>query len=256
MADGTGLRHVFEKVQPDEIYNLAAQSHVRVSFDQAEYTADVVATGTLRLLEALRDYTAVSGKQAALLPGGLVGNVRRRQSAAKRNHAVLSAQPLRAPAKWRRIGMPSITAKPTGCSSAMGFCSTTNRSGAGKRSSPAKSPARSARIKLGLQKKLFLGNLDAKRDWGYAGDYVRGHVADAASSRAGRLRRSPPANRIRSASSWTWPAAYCGLDWTQYVETDPRYFRPTEVDYLLGDASKARRQLGWKPKVSFEELVA
>ena len=172
VTDGSGLRHVIESVQPDEIYNLAAQSHVRVSFDQPEYTADVVATGTLRLLEAVRDYASEHGTAGTLLSGRVVGDVRRRSSAAKRIHCrSIRAAPMRS-AKWPRIGTPSTTAKPTGCSSANGILFNHESERRGETFVTRKITRALGRIKLGLQKKLFLGNLEARRDWGYAGDYV------------------------------------------------------------------------------------
>jgi GDPmannose 4,6-dehydratase len=253
VSDGTGLRHVLEKVQPDEVYNLAAQSHVRVSFDQPEYTADVVATGTLRLLEALRDYALASGKQPRFYQAGsseMFGASHPPQSEVTPFYPRSPYAVSKVAAHWYAINYREAYNLYI-CNGILFNHESERR---GETFVTRKITRALGRIKLGLQKKLFLGNLDAKRDWGYAGDYVeamwmmlQAEVPDDYVVATGE------AHSVREFLDLA--GAHCGLDWTRYVETDPRYFRPTEVDYLLGDASKARRLLGWKPRVSFEELV-
>ena len=253
LADGTSLRRIIERVSPDEIYNLGAQSHVRVSFDQSEYTADVVATGTLRLLEAVRDSSQASGKAPRMYQAG-------------------SSEMFGAEAPPQRESTPFYPRSPYGVSKVAAHWYAVNyREAYGLHVSNGilfnhESPRRGetfvtrkitralTRIKLGLQDKLFLGNLDAKRDWGYAGDYVEAMWLMLQQDEPGDYVIST--NEAHSVREFLDVAgARCGLDWTKYVETDPRYYRPTEVDYLLGDSTKARTTLGWAPKVSFPELV-
>lgn len=253
VADGTGLRRVIEKVRPDEIYNLAAQSHVRVSFDQAEYTADVVATGTLRLLEALRDYTASSGKRTRFYQAGsseMFGATRPPQNESTPFHPRSPYAVSKAAAHWYAINYREAY----GLFICNGILFNHESERRGETFVTRKITRALGRIKLGMQKKLFLGNLDAKRDWGYAGDYVQAMwLMLQAEEPDDYVVATGEAHSVREFLDLA--GAYSGLDWTKYVETDPRYFRPTEVDYLLGDASKARQRLGWKPLVSFEELV-
>ena len=185
LADGTGLRRILERVQPDEIYNLGAQSHVRVSFDSPSTPATSTAIGTLRLLEAMRDWIAASDSRSRFYQAGSSEMYGAAAAAAERDDAVPPAQPLRGAARslahWY---CGRTTARPTGCSSRTASSSTTSRRAAARPSSPARSPRAAARIKLGLQDKLYLGNLDAKRDWGYRGRLRRGDVADAAAGRS------------------------------------------------------------------------
>jgi GDPmannose 4,6-dehydratase len=253
LSDGTGLRHVMEKVQPDEIYNLAAQSHVRVSFDQAEYTADVVATGTLRLLEAFRDYTAASGKPTRFYQAGsseMFGAARPPQNESTPFYPRSPYAVSKVAAHWYAINYREAY----GLFICNGILFNHESERRGETFVTRKITRALGRIKLGMQRKLFLGNLDAKRDWGYAGDYVQAmRLMLQAGEPDDYVVSTGESHSVREFLDLA--AAYCGLDWTHYVETDPRYFRPTEVDYLLGDASKARQRLGWQPKVSFEELV-
>ena len=253
VSDGTGLRHVLEKVRPDEVYNLAAQSHVRVSFDQPEYTADVVATGTLRLLEALRDYALASGKQPRFYQAGsseMFGASHPPQSEATPFYPRSPYAVSKVAAHWYAVNYREAY----GLYICNGILFNHESERRGETFVTRKITRALGRIKLGLQKKLFLGNLDAKRDWGYAGDYVEAMwMMLQAELPDDYVVATGEAHSVREFLDLA--GAHCGLDWTRYVETDPRYFRPTEVDYLLGDASKARRLLGWKPRVSFEELV-
>ncbi len=253
VSDGTGLRHVLEKVRPDEVYNLAAQSHVRVSFDQPEYTADVVATGTLRLLEAVRDYALASGKQPRFYQAGsseMFGAAHPPQSEDTPFYPRSPYAVSKVAAHWYAVNYREAY----GLHICNGILFNHESERRGETFVTRKITRALGRIKLGLQKKLFLGNLDARRDWGYAGDYVEAMwMMLQADSPGDYVVATGEAHSVREFLDLA--GACCGLDWTRYVETDPRYFRPTEVDYLLGDASKARRLLGWKPRVSFAELV-
>ncbi|GMV97221.1 MAG: GDP-mannose 4,6-dehydratase [Phycisphaerae bacterium] len=250
LTDGAGLREVLTRVRPDEVYNLGAQSHVRVSFDQPVYTAQVDAVGTVRLLEALRD-TGVPARFYQASSSEMYGKVAEVPQTEK---------------------TPFYPRSPYGCAKVYAFWQTVNyRESYGMFACNGilfnhESPRRgetfvsrkitraATRIREGLQKKLYLGNLDAKRDWGFAGDYVEAMWL--------MLQQAEPDDYV-IATGQTHSVrelldlafARVGLDWHAYVETDPRYLRPAEVDLLLGDAAKARRALGWSPKVGFTELV-
>jgi GDPmannose 4,6-dehydratase len=253
LADGTAIRRVLDEVEPDEIYNLAAQSHVRVSFEQPEYTADVVATGTLRLLEAIRDLTRYS-------------------KGAVRIYHASSSEMFGAAHPPQTESTPFYPRSPYACSKVAAHWYAVNyREAYGLFISSGilfnhESPRRGetfvtrkitrglTRIALGLQQKLFLGNLDARRDWGYAGDYVEAMWL--------MLRQSSPSDYVIATGEshsvrefLDLAAEFAGVEWRHHVELDPRYLRPTEVDHLLGDACKARRELGWAPKTTFPQLV-
>ena len=253
LADGTGLRRVLERVQPDEVYNLAAQSHVMVSFEQPEYTADVVATGTLRLLEALRDHMDVRASTVKIYQAG----------SSEMYGSAVSPQSETTPFHPR---------SPYGASKVAAFWYATNYCEAydlfvtngilfnhesprrGETFVTRKISRAVGRIKEGLQDTLYLGNLDAKRDWGYAGDFVEAmwlmlqhETADDFVVATGQ------SHAVRDYLEMAF--SHAGLDWERYVRIDERYLRPAEVDTLCGDASKARTQLNWQPKVTFEELV-
>src|SRR5215469_5556912 len=252
VTDGASLRHILEKTQPDEIYNLAAQSHVRVSFDQAQYTADVVATGTLRLLEAVRDY-ARSGRQVRFYQAGsseMYGAAKPPQSETTPFYPRSPYAASEAAAHWYAVNYREAY----GLYVCNGILFNHESERRGETFVTRKITRALTRITLGLQNKLFLGNLDAKRDWGYAGDYVEAMWAML-------QQPSPDDYVIATGESHSvrefldFAASYAGVDWTRCVEMDPRYLRPTEVDFLQGDSSKARARLGWKPRASFEELV-
>lgn len=253
VTDGASLRHIMEKAQPDEVYNLAAQSHVRVSFDQAEYTADVVATGTLRFLEVLRDYVSPSGKQVRFYQAGsseMFGATNPPQS---ETSAFYPRSPY-AVSKVAAHGYAVNYREAYGLFICNGILFNHESPRRGEMFVTRKITRALGRIKLGLQDKLFLGNLTAKRDWGYAGDYVE---AMWMMMQAGQ----PDDYVVATGESHSvtefldLAAMYVDLDWRRHVETDPRYFRPSEVHYLLGDPGKIRRKLGWQPKVTFEELI-
>lgn len=253
VADGASLRHILEKVQPDEIYNLAAQSHVRVSFDQAEYTADVVATGTLRLLEALRDYVATTKKHVPFYQAGsseMFGASPPPQNEQTPFYPRSPYGASKVAAHWYAVNYREAY----GLFISNGILFNHESHRRGETFVTRKITRALGRIKHGLQKKLFLGNLDARRDWGYAGDYVEAMWM--------MLQHPSPDDYVVATGDshsvrefLDLAAASCGLDWREYVEIDPRYFRPTEVDSLLGDPTKVKTKLGWQPRVCFEELV-
>jgi len=253
LADGTGLRRVLERVQPDEVYNLAAQSHVMVSFEQPEYTADVVATGTLRLLEALRDHMDVRASTVKIYQAG---------SSEMYGSAVLP----------QAETTPFHPRSPYGASKVAAFWYATNYREAydmfvtngilfnhesprrGETFVTRKISRAVGRIKEGLQDTLYLGNLDAKRDWGYAGDFVEAMWLMLQHETAEDfVVATGQSHAVRDYLEMAF--SHAGLDWEQYVRIDERYVRPAEIDMLCGDASKIRTQLNWQPKVSFDELV-
>jgi GDPmannose 4,6-dehydratase len=253
VTDGSGLRHVIETVQPDEIYNLAAQSHVRVSFDQPEYTADVVATGTLRLLDAIRDYTSNTGRQVRLYQAGsseMFGAAHPPQSETTAFYPRSPYAVSKVAGHWYAVNYREAY----GLFICNGILFNHESERRGETFVTRKITRALGRIKLGLQHKLFLGNLEARRDWGYAGDYVEAMWL--------MLQAPQPDDYVVATGEahsvgefLDQAASCCGLDWKKFVETDPRYLRPTEVDHLLGDPSKIKQKLGWQPKVSFEKLV-
>jgi GDPmannose 4,6-dehydratase len=253
LADASSLRHVMTVAQPDEVYNLAAQSHVRVSFDQAEYTFDVAGSGVLRLLEAIRDYRDTVNKQ-----------VRFYQASSSEMYG--SSSPPQNEDTPFRPRSPYAVAKVASfwhtsnyreaynlhCSNGIMFNHESERRG--ENFVTRKITRAAGLIKLGLQNKLYLGNLEAKRDWGHAKDYVEAMwlmlQQDAPDDYVVATGESHSVKEFLDAVF-----SHLDLDWREYVETDRYYFRPTEVDYLLGDSSKARRKLNWHPKLSFHDLV-
>ena len=253
VMDGSALRHVIEKAQPDEIYNLAAQSHVRVSFDQPEYTADVVAMGTLRILEVLRDYVAKSGRNVPFYQAGsseMYGATPPPQSESTPFYPRSPYAASKVAAHWYAVNYREAY----GLFISNGILFNHESERRGETFVTRKITRALGRIKLGLQKKLFLGNLDARRDWGYAGDYVEAMwMMLQAGSPADYVVATGESRSVRDFLDLA--ASIAGLDWKQFVETDQRYLRPTEVNDLLGDSSKIRRDLGWRPKVNFEQLV-
>lgn len=252
LADGNALTNLVLDIEPDEIYNLGAQSHVRVSFDTPLYTVDVGAMGTLRLLEAARQL-----------------NKKKQVRFYQASSSEMFGKVLEVPQKETT---PFYPRSPYACGKVFSHYQTVNyREGYGlfaccgilfNHESPRRGETfvtrkitrAATRIKEGLQDKLFLGNLDAKRDWGYAKDYVEAmwmmlqqDVADDYVVATGET------HSIREFLDLAF--AEVGLDWHKHVEFNPRYLRPTEVDLLLGDPSKARERLGWQPRTSFAELV-
>jgi GDPmannose 4,6-dehydratase len=253
MADGTGLRRILETVEPDEIYNLAAQSHVRVSFDQPEYTADVVGTGTLRLLEALRDYSDRKGKTVRLYQAGsseMFGAANPPQNEATAFYPRSPYAVGKVAGYW--FGVNYREAYNLFICNGILFNHESPRRG--ETFVTRKITRAVGRIKLGLQKKLYLGNLDSRRDWGFAGDYVdcmwRMLQRDAPDDYVVATGKAYSVREFLEAAF-----GYAELDYTDFVEFDARYLRPTEVDHLLGDASKAKKDLDWEPTVDFQGLV-
>jgi GDPmannose 4,6-dehydratase len=250
LADSSALNTILRQVQPDEIYNLGAQSHVRVSFDVPEYTADVTALGTIRILEAIKElgikprfYQASSSEMYGLTP-----EVPQRETT------------------------PFHPRSPYACAKVFAYHATVNYREAynlfacngvlfnheserrGETFVTRKITRAATRIKVGLQEKLYLGNLDAKRDWGYAKDYVEAMWL--------MMQADEPDDYViatgetHSVREFVEEAFHClDLEWQKYVEIDPWYYRPSEVDLLLGDATRARTKLGWEPKVKFKDLV-
>jgi len=253
LANASRLRHLMEEIQADEIYNLAAQSHVRVSFDQAEYTADIVATGTLRLLEAFRDYATSSGRNPRFYQAGsseMFGAANPPQSETTPFYPRSPYAVAKVAAHWYSVNYRE--AYNLFISNGILFNHESPRRG--ETFVTRKITRALGRIRCGLQKTLYLGNLDSRRDWGHAADYVRAMWL--------LLQHSDPSDFvIATGQSYSvrefleTAAAIAGVDWTKHVEFDPRYLRPTEVDFLQGDATKARKLLNWTPEISFEELV-
>jgi GDPmannose 4,6-dehydratase len=253
LADASGIRRIVEQVQPDEVYHLAAQSHVRVSFDQAEYTADVVAVGSLRLFEAVRDYTARTSREVRVYQAGSSEMF----GAAPAPQCETTSFCPRSPYAVSKVAAHWFATnyrESYGMFICNGILFNHESPRRGETFVTRKITRAVGRIKHGLQDKLFLGNLAAKRDWGFAGDYV-----DAMWR---MLQHDRPDDYVvatgeaHSVQEFVERAFACaGLDWREHVEIDPRYFRPTEVDYLLGDAGKMRETFGWAPTVSFDALV-
>ena len=251
LTDGASLRKVLSEVRPNEVYNLAAQSHVRVSFDQPVYTAEVDAVGTVRLLEAIRDVQC---------------GARFYQASSSEMYGKVSETP-------QNEFTPFYPRSPYGCAKLYSYWQTVNyRESYGmfccngilfNHESPRRGETfvtrkitrAATRIKVGLQDKLYLGNLDAKRDWGFAGDFVEAMWLMLQHDEPGDyVIATGKTHSVREVLDLAFSRA--GLDWRDCVEIDSRYYRPAEVDMLLGNASKARRLLGWEPRVNFEQLVA
>jgi len=254
LCDGTVLRRILEMVKPDEVYNLGAQSHVRVSFDEPEYTVDVIAMGTLRLLEAVRDFRERTGKDVRLYQAGsseMFGKVT--ESPQSETTPFYPRSPYAAAkvyAHWQTVNYREAYTI-FACNGILFNHESPRR---GETFVTRKITRAATRIKLGLQEKLYLGNLEAKRDWGFAGDYVEAMWM--------MLQHNEPDDYVvatgKNYSVREFLSAVFSrldLDWEEYVETDPRYFRPTEVDELLGNPEKTIRKLGWSPKVDFNGLV-
>jgi GDPmannose 4,6-dehydratase len=253
LAEGLALRSLLTRIQPDEIYNLAAQSHVRISFDQPEYTADVTGTGVLRILEAMRDYIHSTGKPVRFYQASsseMFGAAPPRQNERTPFHPRSPYAIAKVAGFWFTVNQRE--AYGLFCCNGILFNHESERRG--ENFVTRKITRAAGRIKLGLQKKLYLGNLDARRDWGYALDYVEAMwlmlQQDQPHDYVIATGESHSVQEFLEASF-----AHLDLDWREYVEFDPEYCRPAEVNFLEGDASKARAELDWAPKTSFDELV-
>ena len=243
------LTDLLHEIQPDEIYHLGAQSHVRVSFDMPEYTGDVTGLGTLRLLEAIRK-TGVRARFYQASSSEMFGAAPPPQSAA----TLFQPRSPYAAAKVYAYYIVRNYRDAYRIFASNGILFNHESPRRGETFVTRKITRAATRIKLGLQEKLYLGNLEAKRDWGFAGDYVEAMWL--------MLQQECPddyviatgeTHSVREFAEKVF--AKLGLDYQQHVAIDPRYFRPTEVDVLLGDATKARKALGWQPKVGFEQLI-
>jgi GDPmannose 4,6-dehydratase len=253
LTDSTGLRRVLETALPDEIYNLGAQSHVKVSFENPEYTADSVATGTLRLLDCMRDHVEHTSRKVRFYQAGsseMFGAAKPPQDEQTPFYPRSPYAVSKVAAHWYALNYRE--AYNLFISNGILFNHESPRRG--ETFVTRKVTRAIGRIKAGLQKKLYLGNLDSKRDWGFAGDYVEAMWMMLQHTEPGDfVVATGEAFSVKQLCQEAF--SYAGLDWEQYVEIDPQYFRPTEVDYLLGDPSKARNAFGWKPKTSFQQLV-
>lgn len=254
LSDGTGLRRVLEKVCPDEVYNLGAQSHVKVSFEEPEYTVDVVGLGTLRLLEAVRDYRDRTGIQVRFYQAGsseMFGMVREIPQTEKTPFYPRSPySAAKVYAYWQTLNYREAY----GLFACNGILFNHESPRRGETFVTRKITRSATRIKLGLQDKLYLGNLSAKRDWGYAGDYVEAMWL--------MLQPDEPDDYVIATGKNYSVQDFLekvfsklNLDWEKYVGIDQRYFRPTEVDTLLGDPTKSREKLGWEPKTDIDQLI-
>jgi len=250
LNDASSLNRILREVRPDEIYNLGAQSHVRVSFDVPEYTGEVTGLGTLRLLEAIRE-SEINPRFYQASSSELFGKV---QEVPQRETTPFYPRSPYAVAKLYSYWITVNYRESYGMFACNGILFNHESPRRGETFVTRKITRAAARIKLGRQEKLFLGNLEAKRDWGYAGDYIEAMWL--------MLQQDQPDDYViatgetHSVREFLAEAfGYLDLDWRRYVEVDPRYFRPAEVDLLIGDPTKARRKLGWVPKVGFKELV-
>lgn len=252
LTDSGRLTQLCYEIRPDEIYNLAAQSHVRISFDMPEYSGDVDALGTLRLLEAVRSSglgRSVRFYQAST--SELFGKV---QEVPQRETTPFYPRSPYAVAKLYSFWVVKNYREAYGMFASNGILFNHESPRRGQTFVTRKITLAAARIKLGLQDKLYLGNVDARRDWGYAGDYVEGMWRILQHDRPDDFVLAT--GEMHSVREFLDAAfARVGLDWHKYVEHDARYERPSEVEQLQGDATKAKRELGWEPKVRFEELV-
>lgn len=252
LSDSSSINKIIRDISPDEIYNLGAQSHVRVSFDIPEYTGDVNALGTVRILEAIREneltkHTRFYQASSSELYGDVLETPQKETT---------PFNP-RSPYAISKLYAYYITIdyrKAYDIFAANGILFNHESERRGETFVTRKITKAAARIKFGLQKKLYLGNLDAKRDWGYAKDYVEVmYLMMHAEQPDDFVIATGESHSVREFLDEVF--SYIKIDWHDFVEIDPRYYRPTEVNALLGDAAKARNKLKWEPKVKFKELA-
>jgi GDPmannose 4,6-dehydratase len=249
LGDSSSLVNLVRELEPDEVYNLGAQSHVKVSFELPEYTSDVTGLGTVRLLEAIRSagakarfYQASSSEMFGAAPPP--------QSETTPFHPRSPYAVAKLASHWITVNFRE--AHGMFCASGILFNHESERRG--ETFVTRKITRAVARIKAGLQDKLYLGNLDARRDWGYAPEFVEAMWMMLQHDEPGDfVIATGEAHTVREFAERTFDHA--GLDWERHVEVDSRYFRPSEVDHLLGDASKAKKILGWEPKTKFDDLA-
>jgi GDPmannose 4,6-dehydratase len=254
LTDANGLARLVRQICPTEVYNLGAQSHVRVSFDQPIYTADVGGVGTLKLLEAVRDFQEANGTPVRFYQAsssemfGKVWETPQRESTPFYPRSPYAAAKVYA--HWITVNYRESY----GLHASTGILFNHESPRRGETFVTRKITRAATRIKLGLQDCLYLGNLEAKRDWGFAGDYVEAMWL--------MLQQPDPDNYVIATGEAFSVHEFCerafgllGLDYRDFVRSDARYFRPAEVDLLLGDATKARSVLKWKPQISFDQLV-
>lgn len=249
LADAAALARLLYELQPDEIYHLGAQSHVRVSFDIPVYTFDITGAGTIRLLEAIRE-AGVRPRFYQASSSEMFGSAPPPQSETTPFHPRSPYGVAKVAAFWAAVNYREAY----DLFAVNGILYNHESSRRGETFVTRKITRAVARIKAGLQEKLYLGNLDAKRDWGYAPEFVQAMWL--------MLQANEPDDYVVATGEQHSVREFCehafgrlGLDWRKHVEIDPRYYRPAEVESLLGDATKARERLGWEPKVTFEELV-
>lgn len=251
LNDASSLNKILRDVQPDEIYNLGAQSHVRVSFDIPEYTAEVGGLGTLRLLEAIRETGLNKTRFYQASSSELYGKV---QEVPQRETTPFYPRSPYGVAKLYAYWITVNYRESYGLFACNGILFNHESERRGATFVTRKVTQAAAAIKLGLQDKLFLGNLDAKRDWGHAKDYVRAMWMMLQQDEADDyVIATGETHSVRELLDEAF--GHLGLDWQKYVEIDSRYFRPAEVDLLIGDATKAKQKLGWQPEITFKELV-
>lgn len=250
LNDASSLNKLIRTIRPGEIYNLGAQSHVRVSFDIPEYTGEAAGLAAVRLLEAIRE-TGVETRFYQASSSEMFGNASR---SAQNEETPFRPRSPYAAAKLYAHWMTVNYREAYGMHASSGILFNHESPRRGETFVSRKISMAAARIKLGIQDKVYLGNLDARRDWGFAGDYVEAMWL--------MLQQEEPGDYVvatgetHSVREFLEVAfGHLGLDWQPHVEIDSRYFRPTEVDFLLGDPSRARKRLGWSARVGFGELV-
>ena len=249
LNDSSSLNTILRDIQPDEVYNLAAQSHVRVSFDIPEYTSEVAGVGTIRILEAIRA-SGIKTRFYQASSSEMFGQAPPPQNENTVFHP-------RSPYACAKVFSHYVTVnyrEAYGLFACSGILFNHESERRGETFVTRKITRAASRIKLGLQDKLYLGNLDARRDWGYAKDYIEAMWLMLQAEKADDYVIAT--GETHSVKEFVEEAFNCiELDWNKYVEIDPWYYRPSEVDLLLGDATKARRELGWQPRVGFKQLV-